>query len=316
MNFRRFPRIPTKFWHGVAIFCFSVLAVVMSDVGAIAQEQGVENFEMPTIDLSLDEESDSAGMVPEGLEVSFDPMAEGERAVVGADNRAVMTSAKYPWSAIGRLERLNSKGKVVSWCTGTLIGQKTILTNAHCVVNKKTHRLRRARYVFRPNLIRGESTDRANAKVVDYGKRWSRGEQDEDWAVMELDEPLGAYYGQLGWSNFKLKSRRVRNALRKRIFLAGYSRDFPDNVPGHRPGKTPGIHRNCSITGIRKDGRIMHNCDTNPGASGSALIARLRSGKVVIVGIHNGWIRDKDGKPSTNVGTQVNRWAKAARAHQ
>ncbi|MEM9771158.1 MAG: trypsin-like serine protease [Cyanobacteria bacterium P01_D01_bin.73] len=290
------------------------IAQAPGDISQNATAQSVDDFELPTVDLALTSE-DSPGTVPEGLNVSLNPTAEGERGVVGSDNRTIMTSADYPWSAIGRLERRDAEGKGKGWCTASLIGPDTILTNAHCIVDKKTHSLRRVSYTFRPNMIRGESADSTSAKVVDYGKGWSRGEQDEDWAILELDDALGLLYGELGWYDPDLSDRQVREALDTRIFLAGYSRDFPNDVPGYEPAKTPGIHRNCSITSVNSDGRIFHNCDTNPGASGSALIARLKGGKIAIVGLHAGSIK-RQGKVITNYAMQVNRWKKSAQSRQ
>ncbi|MGD1903994.1 MAG: trypsin-like serine peptidase [Geitlerinemataceae cyanobacterium] len=326
INVRNFSR---RFRRGFAIFCLSLLAVVASDTIAIAQNLSPtlaptlaqtlspDDFEIPAVSLTLDPESDSAGAVPDGLGVSLSPVADGERGVIGGDDRTAMTSAEYPWSAIGRLERRRADGSVQGWCTASLIAPDVILTNAHCIVDKETHQLRTQDYVFRPNMIRGESVDATPATVLDYGRGWSRGAVDEDWAIMELDEALGFFYGELGWYDADLARSDVREALDTRVFLAGYSQDFPDNVPGYEPGNTPGVHRNCSITNVRDDGRIIHNCDTRGGASGSPLIARLSSGEFTIVGLHAGGFRNSSsGEYSSNYAMQVNRWKEAAQEYQ
>ena len=44
------------------------------------------------------------------------------------DNRVMVDSKAYPWTAVGRL---NKKGR--SFCTGTVVGPKLVLTAAHCL---------------------------------------------------------------------------------------------------------------------------------------------------------------------------------------
>jgi len=64
-----------------------------------------------------------------------------------------MTSRNYPWSAVGKIEGVSAEGNGYS-CTGTLISEDVVLTNAHCVVNPQTRKVSQA-IAFLPNLVNG-----------------------------------------------------------------------------------------------------------------------------------------------------------------
>lgn len=229
------------------------------------------------------------------------------------DKRIPMISKSYPWSAIGRLEIGNS-----GHCTATLIDEDWILTNAHCVIDEKTHKITRDILTFRPNLINGElknANDRATVIKVISGTDFTDsplGPHPQDWAMLKLDRPLGKTYGTIGWkaipSTFLIKQTN-------KFSLTGYSFDFPNSQKypnlSAGPGFTPGIHKSCSFTGETANYVLIHNCDTNPGASGSAIIAWIND-KPYIVAIHNAGKRN----PITGLGienyainvTRVNDW--------
>ncbi len=240
---------------------------------------------------------DQDGFVPPGLVESDNPT--GNRQVVGADDRVPMTSRAYPWSAIGRLEHLDANGQVVTICTGSLIGNDLVLTNAHCVVDEDTHKLTRNTLRFRPNLIDDRSRVTAFASRVRYGDNGKDGFfGEDDWALIRLNEPLGKQQGVIGWRNLSTESLR---RLSRQVQLIGYSADFPPN----RPGKTAGVHRGCSILGDGDMGFLRHNCDTFGGASGGPLLTQV-NGKFYIVALHAGTYDD------VNRAIKVSRWSQSA----
>jgi protease YdgD len=215
------------------------------------------------------------------------------RAIIGSDNRIPMTSRKYPWSAVGKIEGTGDDGSYS--CTGTLIAEDVVLTNAHCVINPETGKVSKA-IAFLPNLINGivrDKKDVAYATSVYYGTDFKRGNLEDfvdDWAVLKLDKPLGSKYGYLGWKSFP-GSTLIGDT--KKFALVGYSGDFPNpKKKGYEAltageSMTAGAHLGCSIL-RQRDNLFYHNCDTTGGASGGAIITNI-DGKYYIVALHSGW---------------------------
>ncbi|WP_071527436.1 trypsin-like serine peptidase [Nodosilinea nodulosa] len=221
-------------------------------------------------------------IVPEGLSQSRNP-AEGSRGTIGlSDDRVAMTSTSYPWSAIGRLQSPEGDS-TISICTGSLVAPDVVLTNAHCVIDAETHRVK-ADITFEPNLINGRVSDDADvAAVVDvlYGTDFSNSDaalQPNDWAFVRLDRPLGNKYGTLAWT--QLPVAELLDNYQGQIILAGYSGDFPENAPA----ETAGVHDGCSILG-EAQGNLIHDCDTYGGSSGGPMLAVI-NGEFRIVALN------------------------------
>jgi protease YdgD len=226
--------------------------------------------------------------IPTNLEQSERPF-EG-RAILGFDERVQMTSRKYPWSAVGRIEGIGMDGSGYT-CTGTLLAPDIVLTNAHCVINPETGQVS-SQIWFQPNLIYGSLQDEADLAFVeqyatgtDFSDRG--GANPNDWAILKLDRPLGNKYGTLPWTSL---SSRTLQQNPGQFALIGYSGDFPENAPG----ETAGVHIGCSILGEENE-LLIHNCDTNGGASGGPIIGII-DGQFQIIGLHAGALRSEDGR--------------------
>ncbi len=281
-----------------AAFSLGLVAVFTSgqDLTLLAQAPAVEALEQAA--------SNGSAFVPEGLERSDDP-TEG-RLVIGRDDRAPLLSRSYPWSTIGRLEVLTPSGAVRGHCTGSLIGRDLVLTNAHCALDANTRRPN-TRLRFRPNLIGGKAETSAMVVAMEYGTDFSDGGGDRDWALLKLDRPLGDRYGWLGW--LAIRDYSDLSWSEGKINLAGYSGDFPADAPG----ETPSVHLGCSLRGVREDGRILHDCDTMPGASGSPLLGKFADGNYYVLGLHTSGISEAmTGRAIANLAIPVVRWAQAA----
>jgi len=168
-----------------------------------------------------------------------------DKNVFTGNNRRKVTSAQYPWRAIGRL----SVPRGV--CTASLVGNDLILTNAHCVVDKSSHTITDWNILFLPNYTNGKS---AYSSEVIRGW-WS---EKDDWAILRLAKPLGKTLGWLG-------IRVLPNPRNTSLFAVGYSTDF-DN------GLSASYEEGCKITsGLTSYDRLFHNCSNSRGASGSPL---------------------------------------------
>ena len=229
------------------------------------------------------------GFIPQKLRESESPMGR-DRAIIGEDQRVPLTSREYPWSTVGKIVML-SKDKEYS-CTGTLISKSLVLTNAHCVYEKDKLF---PRIFFLPNLINGRLRTRNDVAVVTKvgsGTNSPDEHPQSDWAILELNKPLGEKYGFLKWRSVPLS---VLQQYKNKLAVAGYSGDYPDPkvytelTAGE--SYTAGVHLECSVLD-ESDGMLVHDCDTNPGASGSALIVKI-DGTYQIVGLHAGGERDR-----------------------
>lgn len=168
----------------------------------------------------------------------------------GADSRELVTSADFPWSAVGRLN---------TGCTATLIDRRLILTAAHCILDPDGGWLA-DHYLFFPNMVAGRARAGARGVHVWYGTRTPLRPGTpfvEDWAIVLLDRDLGDHVRWLG-------TRDITPAPGDRVTLSGYSTD----VDG---GQTATTHVDCQIQSGLLDGQITHDCDMTRGASGGPL---------------------------------------------
>lgn len=199
--------------------------------------------------------------------LSHSPAQAGEKNIFGEDNRTPMLSSEYPWSAIGKLK--SNTGH----CSASLIGQKLVLTNAHCVAKQSG-------FKFYPNYKSGKGKSYSVKKVLMVGGTKFPQDVPRDWAILELKEAAGKEYGYL-----KIAEISTRQTD---LILAGYSGDFKN-------GKTAGVHTGCSIHGFDK-GRVLHDCDMTKGASGSPILQKISENEYQIIALHSAQAAKKGGR--------------------
>ncbi|MBD2189906.1 trypsin-like serine peptidase [Pseudanabaena mucicola] len=297
-----------KNWFGVgmAMACLSGLTSITPIQAQSLSGLLPKNAIAPQQIDSIQDITDSLdGFTPEKLRESESPVGNN-RAIIGEDQRVPLLSREYPWSTVGKVVMVSRDGKEYS-CTGTLIGKSLVLTNAHCVYDQSGKLF--PSIFFLPNLINGRLRTKNDAAIVRNilaGTNDPIGKSADDWAILQIDKPLGEKYGFLRW-------RSVPSALLQRyknkLAIAGYSGDYPDpkvyNELSAGQGKTAGVHIKCSILGER-EGMLVHDCDTNPGASGSALITKI-DGVYQIVGLHAAGQKDQRGRGIENYAVRIGR---------
>lgn len=237
--------------------------------------------------------------MPSNLGQSAKPNEGGTRGIPDQiDDRIPMLSRKYPWSTIGRVQGTTADANSYH-CTGALIAEDIILTNAHCVIDPENGKLSQ-RIQFLPNVIDGQVQDtRDVAEVVDvvYGTNFKDGAKLDanDWAVMKINKPLGRKYGYLGVKSVA-SSTLVRN--QKKYFFVGYSGDFPgakyQQYFTAGAGWTASFQAGCSI--LKEEANfLLHDCDTAGGSSGGPIIA-LVDGEPYVIALNEGEVKNSSTK--------------------
>jgi V8-like Glu-specific endopeptidase len=282
--------------------------------GAVTVEPEAATDSVPIVvntlaELGIDPEA-TESFIPENLAVSSNP-AEGSRAVLGEDNRVLLTSQSYPWSAIGQISGITPSGNSYI-CTGSLVAPDIVLTNAHCVMDADTGEIAR-NIKFKPNLINGlvaNTNDIANVRSVLVGTDFSDGHNPhpDDWAFVALDRPLGEQYGTLGLAPLPTETL-AGEPFMNNLVMVGYSGDFPTS----NPGQSASAHVGCSIVEAWQD-VVLHACDTYGGSSGGPILG-LVNDEVRIVALNSAEARNRDtGEGIINFAVKIPRIVSQIRA--
>ncbi len=202
------------------------------------------------------------------LAVSFTPTrsvwaAEILAGIKGADDRLIMPSDEYPWSAVGRINT-----ETGGHCTGVIVGPALVVTAAHCLYDKRMMwHIKPQQVHFVAGFRNGEFTAHTVAKKyfipMQYDELADPSKQNalHDWAIIQLSEAIGF---QTGWIGVR------HTGLDEAFVQAGYSRDSKAVLSAHVG--CPIISRDdVVIENDKMRALLVHRCDAVPGDSGSPI---------------------------------------------
>jgi protease YdgD len=212
-------------------------------------------------------------------------LAEGCAAVRA---REVADSTQAPWHAVGRVNIAGLKNR--SHCTGTLIGPRLVATAAHCLYVRTQNRWAAPNDVhFVAGYRRGEYVAHGTARHYQVADRYDISsnaftyDPRDDWALIELAEPLSDEIRPLKWTAFT----QTGLDQKWKIVVAGY--------PAIRP-HVLSVDRACGTPVLIEGGALLaQSCATMKGDSGGPVLL-FRGGTATLIAIHSGGRATSDGK--------------------
>lgn len=209
---------------------------------------------------------------------------DGHAIIIGEDDRQqVVQTDQAPWRAIAWLSLQDESGEHVTSCTGSLISSDTVLTAAHCLYNPD---------IFVPadgpariRVVPGKNGDDEPFGAAMAEAWWvpptyiASGGRDfyVDWALIRLEEPIGA---STGWFTLAVLSDKTLLDQEAMPVLIGYPADKPEGTMW--AASEPAFKR------VQFD-FLWYLVDAAPGQSGSAVFFGKQTSpyRDMIVAIHS-----------------------------
>ena len=185
------------------------------------------------------------------------------------DHRTTVDQTEMPWRAVGRIKAAGSS------CTGALIGPSLMLTAAHCVFSPQSRKQYAAQDLhFLLAYSEGKFTaDARGTRIIipdSYDPILAIGSMGNDWALVELDKPIGT-------PDRILPMRARAPVAGDSVALGGYAKDKIEFLMADL---------RCHALGLILDRNgiplIHHNCSATHGVSGAPLL--IRDGDTWVIG--------------------------------
>jgi len=230
------------------------------------------------------------------LDQSQTALAEDKTAQSTKD-RVTVRGADYPWRAIGRLQWAGVANR--AHCTGALLGNKLVLTAAHCLYDLKTKQwVKPSQIHFLAGFDRGEFTAHSIAEKTHVSPNFIPANWNEDsnlpydWALVYLEKPIGDDVGYLGWQAFGRKSHSKSEIDKSNLVLAGYPRDRQYVLS---------LESGCKINSFDTSGNMFrHNCKLAHGDSGGPFTI-MQNGRLSVIGLNSAVVGESGSTQSTAI---------------
>ena len=242
---------------------FGVLGCLLLASGVYAQETSSKFLSVYNSSTGKMEEIEISENLTEIA--GFNPQSETEtvmeKGVIGREDWYQVDGLKYPYSAVVSIVRPEFVGGYPG-CSGALIGPYTVLTNAHCMYDKKGKLAEASTFNIRAG---GESTGRCAIGTKMYvapgnpqqinSRSGLEPSKEKDYAIIVLDRPLGQTAGYLSFKSVRVKKN-------ERIAVMGFPGEKPHDRPWYSPGKITDVFQ----------GYFHMDADAIPGNSGSPVV--------------------------------------------
>ncbi len=198
----------------------------------------------------------------------FDQISIAQEELLGMDPHVgeFADPSSWPVSAIGVVAHRGEQ------CSGTLVGPKLVLTAAHCVFKRDPRSVH-----FLAGLNKGVAAassvgEQLVVSTAFYGGRWTLEGSANDWALIILKDPVS------------VRPVPVKPLTPEQLKAASSAGIVSQIGYGRERRYSPSIVRNCQIDEPKDDRILAVRCLTNPGYSGSPVLAEV-DGEPAVIGI-------------------------------